>query len=303
MSSAFTISAYYDPEMTSPTQAGTNHKRSSTASSAYNQSSSASLDKRSSADSTRMLLGLERARQMQRHRSSTSSGGSVQYETPLSEHQSKYFNSSYTLSGQDKTSQALRSCKSFEVSTKSSGRTKGTPPPLPFKEGDLFGMPTRNTSSAKEAAYQLFHEGVDFEPESSDAPPSIAIVVDQEGFREVEASLNFVRYIPDTNCFQFAVVEKIALPYNWSKMQSDPVLRKLRVPLYGEKDFLTRQACLSIRDNGVWEVHGKEGRGGKWKFTYKVEDRLTLLGKAKSGEKVSRAHSKTASKSDVLHRT
>ena len=169
------------------------------------------------------------------------------------------------------------------MSTKTSQRAcKGTPPPLPTKEDDHFSI-----SPARQAAYQIAHDGYEYEDaySESDAPPAISLVIDQEGFREVEASLVFARFIPDTHSFEYLVAQKAPLPYNCSKMQNDPVLRKLMVPVYGEKDFLTRQACLSITNNGVWEVCGKEGRNGLWRFTYEVEDRLSLTGKAKPGEK------------------
>lgn len=208
---------------------------------------------------------------------------------PLSDRQTQLFGNNYTVAktAVDQTPVPMRTHKSFEASSKTSARAcKGTPPPLPTRDDDPFGLHS-SSPAAKQAAYQLFQENYDCEEayNETDAPPNIALVIDQEGFREVEATLNFVSFNLDSHTFEYAVQEKTSLPYNWSKMQSDPVLRKLMVPLYGEKDFLTRQASLTLKDNGVWEVSGREGRKGNWKFTYQVEDRLTLLGKAKSGEK------------------
>lgn len=276
--SIFTVSAYCDPDMASPGSTDFPDNRFSS----------------TSTESTKLLLGLERARQMQRSRASTLESvhrprSPAVYPAPtlpLSERQTKLFSSDYTL---DQAAPIIphakiaRPCKSFEASTKTSQRAcKGTPPPLPTKDDEHF-----SPSPARQAAYQMFQEGYEYDDayNESDAPPAISLVVDQEGFREVEAGLVFARFIPDTHSFEYLVAEKTPLPYNCSKMQSDPVLRKLLVPIFGEKDFLTRQACLSISNNGVWEVCGKEGRNGLWRFTYEVEDRLSLTGKAKAGEK------------------
>ena len=129
----------------------------------------------------------------------------------------------------------------------------------------------------------------------------ISAVIDQEGWREVQVPFTFSRWIevvdaPDKKQSKWArnicymaefVTEPTPLPFNAGALQAAPVLRKLQVTSDdGITDLLTRQASLGIRTDGLRVAKGKEGRGGSWVLEFEVQDRLTMLGRTRVGEKV-----------------
>ncbi len=67
-----------------------------------------------------------------------------------------------------------------------------------------------------------------------------------------------------------------------------PTLRRLTRDLEQDFDYLTRQAVLNLRKNGVYRVSGGEGKGKlAWVFEYVVDDRRSRKkGQALPGEKV-----------------
>lgn len=54
-----------------------------------------------------------------------------------------------------------------------------------------------------------------------------------------------------------------------------------------DRDYLSREAALSVKSNGIYTVKGTEDRGRfEWKFEYLVEDRRGPSGAVIQGEKV-----------------
>jgi hypothetical protein len=72
-------------------------------------------------------------------------------------------------------------------------------------------------------------------------------------------------------------------------LDSPPVLRRLTVN--GDmNDYISRQAALTLKENGVYAVESTEDKGSfAWKFEYLVEDRrIPESGKVMDGEKVNK---------------
>ncbi|KAH8925936.1 hypothetical protein BT69DRAFT_1068737 [Atractiella rhizophila] len=123
----------------------------------------------------------------------------------------------------------------------------------------------------------------------------IRLRIDQEGFREINPVMKFTRWDASLNKLEFKS-DQAAFPFH-STGQSAPVLRKL---LSGsgievgydageEKDFLSTQAALGVKENGVWVVEGVESINKQkytWSFAYEVNDRFSLMGKLMVNEKV-----------------
>ena len=155
---------------------------------------------------------------------------------------------------------------------------------------------------------------------SSMVPPwirsmTIELWIDQEGFRSIQpkfelagyrkgAGLNpsgqvldvsvFVMKNSQTWHFHHAVRRDLSshLKYRdiiFQILDSPPVLRRLSVN--GDmNDYISRQAVLVLKHNGVYAVESTEDKGKfAWKFEYLVEDRRTPeTGKIMHGEKVGR---------------
>jgi hypothetical protein len=70
-------------------------------------------------------------------------------------------------------------------------------------------------------------------------------------------------------------------------VDSEPVLRRLTINGVQDRDYLSREAFLSVKSNGVYTVKGTEDRGRfEWKLEYLVEDRRGSSGAVIQGEKV-----------------
>lgn len=54
-----------------------------------------------------------------------------------------------------------------------------------------------------------------------------------------------------------------------------------------KRDYLSREASLVLKNNGVYSVRGTEDKGRIfWQFMYLVDDRRNAAGEKMSGEKV-----------------
>lgn len=206
---------------------------------------------------------------------------------------------------------------SSSYSSSSSGRAQtSSKSPLPSPSARNFTIPqsvVEVLGGRDRSSYIKFGDEVDVDTLSlSDTTPStlnsaitaaegdepscrtISLVIDQEGFREILPELHFLRQDPLTSLFEFIPLNgrREAFPFHHSTMQGMPILRRLHIRGDMERDFVRRQARLSLRYNGIWVAEGSEGRsaaGGRlvWRFAYEVRDRLSLMGKNMQGEKVS----------------
>jgi hypothetical protein len=113
-----------------------------------------------------------------------------------------------------------------------------------------------------------------------------------------------------------------AYPFHHSAMEAPPVLRRLQIEgkriststtsssskmtttsasaagsingveasEYDKRDYMAKQSALPIRNEGIYAVNGTSAKGEhRWRFEYRVNDRLNLVGRPIPGEKVSSA--------------
>ena len=151
----------------------------------------------------------------------------------------------------------------------------------PFSSGSSF-------TNSPASSYQRLSSGCDLDTASFEGEgQSVSLIIDQEGFREIEARLNYAGWDAAQEMVEFRPAARMACPFtHQGLLGSAPMLRRLLVPGAGEADFLGRHVALPLKTNGPYTVEGREDKRHAWSFTYEVEDRLSLLGKIQSGEKV-----------------
>ena len=122
------------------------------------------------------------------------------------------------------------------------------------------------------------------------------VSIDQEGFRSVNPSFKFVGYRRRTcddkrqraeNMAHFVPVNQQAFHFHYAPFDGLPVLRSISVNGDETRDYISREATLGLKSNGVYVIHGielatqnmqDENRGHEatelhWEFLYKVDDR------------------------------
>jgi len=114
-------------------------------------------------------------------------------------------------------------------------------------------------------------------------------MIDQESFREIRPVFMFSFYDNSTGIVEYMPKEPLAShPFHYGAIEAAPTLRRLVMPSYEDRDFLGKQATLPIKHEGIYVVAGVEGKGRwTWRFTYRISNRISLMGKAMLGEKVS----------------
>ncbi|KAI0652313.1 hypothetical protein C8Q79DRAFT_936983 [Trametes meyenii] len=138
----------------------------------------------------------------------------------------------------------------------------------------------------------------------------IELWVDQEGFRAIRPRFRLAHYTappPGTptadvlthGVAAFRPLRCHSAVYHHGALDSAPVLRRLTMAGNEERDYISRHASLTIKENGVYAVSGTEwvedhhshGHGGphqlSWRFEYAVDDLRTHGGRraAANGEK------------------
>ncbi|KAF8585124.1 hypothetical protein K439DRAFT_1344135 [Ramaria rubella] len=126
----------------------------------------------------------------------------------------------------------------------------------------------------------------------------IQLWIDQEGFRSIQPSFSLVEFWKGTglspdgqvlDVAEFKMKKQQTWHFHHATFESPPVLR--RITVNGDmNDYISRQAVLTLKHNGVYAVESTEDKGKvAWKFEYLVEDRRAPeTGKIINGEKVSR---------------
>jgi hypothetical protein len=100
---------------------------------------------------------------------------------------------------------------------------------------------------------------------------SIELLIDQEGFRSIQPSFRLVGYSSqsrtlgprdsiamDSGMVQLIPAARQAFVFHYAPFDSPPVLRRLTVNGDESHDYISRQASLSIKSNGVYTVRGTE---------------------------------------------
>ncbi|KAJ7040467.1 hypothetical protein C8F04DRAFT_257235 [Mycena alexandri] len=138
----------------------------------------------------------------------------------------------------------------------------------------------------------------------------VELLVDQEGFRGSLLRFKLVGLPKQARGWDstdggglalFRPVKRETFRFHWAPFDADlPVIRRLTVNGDESRDFLSRQASLSLKTNGVYTVQGSEsshlppscfesGDLGsaklRWRYEYLVEDRFHESGRIVDGEK------------------
>ncbi|PPR03798.1 hypothetical protein CVT24_007478 [Panaeolus cyanescens] len=135
---------------------------------------------------------------------------------------------------------------------------------------------------------------------------TVQIMIDQEGFRAAEplfkfASIGKLRTTHDTAkpsstiMAQFRPSTRQTFHFHHAPFETPPILRRVIINADEGHDFVSRQAHLTLKNNGVYVVHGHEvssdpesaGQKLFWQFEYFVDDRRAEpSGRILEGEKV-----------------
>ncbi|RDB29616.1 hypothetical protein Hypma_015833 [Hypsizygus marmoreus] len=149
---------------------------------------------------------------------------------------------------------------------------------------------------------------------------TVEMLIDQEGFRGVLARFKFTGYsgqrspgmqsvYGEGGVAQFRPIHRQKFNFHYAPLEGLPVLRRITVNGEETRDYISRQASLGLKSNGVYVVHGHEtpclhtSRADvehsqpslvaetlklHWRFEYLVDDRRVELSgkKVVDGEKI-----------------
>ena len=135
---------------------------------------------------------------------------------------------------------------------------------------------------------------------------TVQCLVDQEGFRSVQPSFKLSGIVhlrsslepqtPSLATAQFRPITRQSFHFHHAAFETPPILRRVTTNDQETHDYVSRQAHLTLKYNGVYVVHGHEissvDHGGdaqklSWQFEYLVDDRrLDASGRIIEGEKV-----------------
>ena len=135
---------------------------------------------------------------------------------------------------------------------------------------------------------------------------TVQCLVDQEGFRSAQPSFKLSGIVhlcsslepqtPGPARAQFRPITRQSFHFHHAAFETPPILRRVTTNNQETHDYVSRQAYLTLKCNGVYVVHGHEisslGHDGEnrklsWQFEYLVDDRrLDVSGRIIEGEKV-----------------
>jgi hypothetical protein len=137
-------------------------------------------------------------------------------------------------------------------------------------------------------------------------------MIDQEGFRMIKPVFKLAGYAPPRTkeseavslgahlvsaTADFMPVQRKSFAFHYSELDTPPVLRRLMLNGDESRDYLSKQAYLSVKANGPYTVQGFEHVQSSplflpsehsvlsWRFDYLVGDRRTEAGRNIPGEK------------------
>jgi len=130
---------------------------------------------------------------------------------------------------------------------------------------------------------------------------TVHFLVDQEGFRDAQPTFNFSGLArlrsspeiktPDLLMAQFRPQKRQSFHFHYAPWDTPPILRRVTLNDDETHDYVSRQACLTLKCNGVYVVHGydmvsghhsaSEAANGKlhWQFEYLVDERRADVSK------------------------
>ena len=135
---------------------------------------------------------------------------------------------------------------------------------------------------------------------------TVQILVDQEGFRAAQPSFKLSGIVhlrsslelqtPSPAMAQFRPIIRQSFHFHYAAFETLPILRRVTTNDQETHDYVSRQAYLTIKYNGVYVVHGHEvssaDHDGKvqklsWQFEYLIDDRrIDVSGRVIEGEKI-----------------
>ncbi|KAF8899022.1 hypothetical protein BD779DRAFT_1666767 [Infundibulicybe gibba] len=134
----------------------------------------------------------------------------------------------------------------------------------------------------------------------------VELLIDQEGFRTVKPAFKFFAYSESrpangepAEMALFKSQTHQNFHFHYAPLDGLPVLRRITVNGEENKDYISRQASLSLKSNGLYSVGGTENlshnkeltlQGNdvlrlRWTFEYFIDDRKDISGRVVGGEK------------------
>ena len=137
-------------------------------------------------------------------------------------------------------------------------------------------------------------------------------MIDQEGFRMIKPVFKLAGYAPPRTkeseavslaahlvsaTADFMPMQRKSFAFHYSELDTPPVLRRLLLNGDESRDYLSKQAYLTLKANGPYTVQGIEHVRSSpvflvnehsvlsWRFDYLVGDRRTEAGRIIPGEK------------------
>ena len=142
---------------------------------------------------------------------------------------------------------------------------------------------------------------------------SVDLLIDQEGFRSVQPSFKYSGIFHNHVCpkdtdslvVEFKPITRQIYHFHYAPFDGLPLLRRVTINGEQKRDFVSRQARLTLKSNGVYTIHGVEisslptsvldfdGSSHeefepiklRWQFDYVVDDRIDASGRIIDGEK------------------
>ena len=135
---------------------------------------------------------------------------------------------------------------------------------------------------------------------------TIQCLIDQEGFRTAQPSFKLSGIVhlrsslepqtPGPATAQFRPIARQSFHFHHAAFEAPPTLRRVTINDQETHDYVSKQAHLTLKCNGVYVVHGQEissvdhdGQAQKlsWQFEYLVDDRrVDVSGRVIEGEKI-----------------
>ncbi|GAA5967184.1 hypothetical protein JCM11641_000468 [Rhodosporidiobolus odoratus] len=128
----------------------------------------------------------------------------------------------------------------------------------------------------------------------------LQLTIDQEGFREAVVEFEYTGTDDQSGLLEFVAKtpeigrEREGWPFHVGFLQTPPYLRRLAVAADPARDYLPREACLSVAEkDGVYKVSSAisapttaSSPRPYYCFAYEVKERLNLIGKVMKGERL-----------------
>ena len=157
---------------------------------------------------------------------------------------------------------------------------------------------------------------------------TLEVMIDQEGFRMIKPVFKLAGYAPPRTkeseaaslgahlvsaTADFMPTQRKSFAFHYSELDTPPVLRRLMLNRDESRDYLSKQAYLTLKANGPYTVQGIEhvqpspllladdNSVISWRFDYLVGDRRTEAGRVISGEKTFTPLSFSCSPALLLH--